>query len=168
MTTAIFKKWYYLAADRKYTWGISGKWENKKIKSFTTEHSEQIYFIKTWTHIIEHVLYDIVSKIFKEKFDIKKLYDLQDEIKKVDKYSFWFILLVIYKVVNYETIEEAFHITDDFIEEIQDTWCIWTWWQLATWMLLLDPECDLEKVFEKISSFDPFTSKEFDFIDLKN
>lgn len=166
MTTIIYKKWCYLAADRKFTWWVCYHWMHDKIKIIKWLDDSEVYIVKSWTSILEEKIINIFDKIFYIdwilKFREELLYDFQKQIKEID--DRWFNIFVIVKINLW--IEKAFNVQNDSIETIDNIACIWTWWQLARWILLYDKDSTPESIFERVSTLDIYTSKEFDIINL--
>lgn len=169
MTTVICRKikwWYELAADTRINWwNIMLKEQNKiitwiiKLKSW--EESE-ILLSYTWDVIHDN----LINKVLE---DIKSL---PDSDRPSDKY-FYFKLIHnslkeiswikdMYYTIIIVTSDEAVIINDSwFIENIYDFWSIWSWYELATWIYLANPDLDITEYFKLISTKDIKTSHNF-------
>jgi len=182
MTTILYKKWEYLAWDKRFTWGICSVWITEdKIMEYIIEKknvddngypifiTKKPYINKViiWyagNHLLTNLKRNILTKVFSNL----KLWELEDKLyefqKELLKYSddFGIILIIIYDWKEY-----AYHICDKYIEDIQDNYAaMWTGSVYAEWIMLLDNNCPIWKIFELVSSKDIKTSADYNIIKL--
>ena len=165
MTTIIYKKWKYLAWDRKFVWWINWDWLETKISEIqiiSNNVTNKIIYWSSWIFILQLKLEDIIINAFKDWYDIRnihlQLYNIKSELEKYTDWDFWLILIINW-VWYYIQKSHCEWITSDFV-------AFWSWWNYALWIQWLDNEVDLWVLFEVVSRLDSHTSKEFDIINL--
>jgi len=174
MTTGIYKKGKYIAADKRWTW-----WHvwiddtNVKIlKIFRelTDYDEAIYIVTSGPKIIPWMLKTSIGKIISnpEFTHDEKLYEIQSRLKQICPTDFEFIIIFIHykKDTAFIIKEQWYRFIPTEVSLIADFCSVGSWSYYVDWMHLLNPNLDLKQVFELVSSKDVYTSKEFDLIDL--
>lgn len=166
MTTIVYKKWKYLAWDKKFTWWINIEWLATKIfeKEFIDKYNNinKIIYWTSWVSVIDYKVESIIISSLYEWCDDNnvhlQLYNIKTEL---EKYTDWDFSLII--IINWRW----YYIQKSHCEEIvNDFVAIWSWANFALWIQWLDNDIDLWVLFEVVSRLDSHTSKEFDIINL--
>lgn len=144
MTTSIIrfkKEWVEMSSDKLIVWGYSGiRYSNKIIKL-----SESVWFIYAGIHI---------SEFWHTSIEWKSPIDVQNFIQAYDTN-----MQIIIRF-----LDTYYYITKDYIDIIKHDCAIWSWAEVAMWLLRYSKEISTKDIYKTISSLDIFTSKEFDSI----
>lgn len=167
MTTGIYKRGQYIAADKRSVWWNT--WIEHDVNKISEYHSKfaSVYLINSWIKLINEVKLEMLEKYFGEKAEWsfhKNLYLLKDEIKTYME-NFEFLIIFIIHTSKWD-VEEAYKLVPNAVENVNIFCSIGSWWYLADGIHLKDPNTSPWEYFELISRFDINTWKEFDLIHL--
>lgn len=158
MTTYIYKRWKYVAADRKATWGPDGIRSVSKMVRFN--HGDyEVVIAMAWKLLLHSVMeHAFKEHCFKEgKFFEPGLYKYREEMLKYDEN------LEHLAVIKQWSIELAYYMHSADIT-CTDRWFISGW--SGSWycygMHVMNEDLLPQEYFKLISKFDSGTSEEFD------
>lgn len=167
MTTIVYKKWKWIAADKREIW-----WEpwhrDETLKIFTLIWDNyKVYLWFSWRAQIREVIDSILSKHFWKEFDASRIVDLRDDLSKAScGANFWTIL--VYHKLEFDAADaiiRAFHVDEAwFTEAYGDFAASWSWSNWVDWILTAVPDMEPDKLFELVSSKDLNTSPIYDII----
>lgn len=175
MTTIVYKKGKWIAADKRAVGGESW-YRDETFKIFTLVWDNfKLYLWFSWRTQIKEIVDSILAKHFAKEFDASKLLDLRDDLSKAS-FGNSFGTILVYQKLHWDDATEtllkehvyrAFHIDDAGISEVYaDFAAVWSWSVWVDWILTAIPDMEPAKLFELVSSKDLNTSTDFDLINL--
>lgn len=169
MTTIVYKKGKWIAADKRAVGGESW-YRDETYKIFTLVWDNfKLYLWFSGRSQIKEIVDSILTKHFSKEFDASKLLDLRDDLSKAS-FGNAFGTILVHQKLNWDDVWSefrAFHIDDAGISEAYaDFAAAWSWSAWVDWMLTAIPDMEPAKLFELVSSKDLNTSADFDLINL--
>ena len=165
MTTWVYKRWKYIAADLRSVWWHA--WVSNDSNKIThiknNDWSLSIYLISSGVKILDDVKKNMLEHFFIKSNNNREdsLYEFKNELKKYDP-EFEYIIVFI---DNWN--EAAYRLIPSNAEKIEDFCSVWSWWYYADWIHLCKPDVELKELFQLCSRMDVNTSSDFNFISLK-
>ncbi len=166
MTTIIYNRENNTVyADRLVT-GWHSMWEEKnKIIKIESETYWNTIIALTWHWIENSVIREVYDKWHQEKWILENNLQAKDFYIRLKEES-WMKELDIQMMIVNEYIQVI--VTNDwFIEEMENYWCTWSWYELANALMeynslfKLDIDKYMNDMYEVISRKDHRTGKEF-------
>jgi len=148
MTTSIIRfkeKEIELSSDRLIVWWHTGiRYENKILRNIP----DNVIMIYSWKRVGFHPIpYESISA-------------MQEFIRSYDPT----MQVIIYNGVP--SVPLIRYVTADYWEKIDHDFAIWSWWEVAMWLLRYSKDISTKDIYKTVASLDIFTSKEYDSISL--
>lgn len=172
MTTIVYKKGKYIAADKRSIGGEAGYHdEGKKIFQYSTK-DYMIYLLNSWIKQMPEKINSLLETYFKDGFDPISLFNIQEDLKVIQQWHDFACLLVYYdtssKRDSWILRDRAWKLWKQACEEIDFHYAAgWSWSDWVDGIMLIKPDIEPEELFKLVSSKDLYTSPTFDIINLK-
>ena len=184
MTTIVYKKWKYIAADKRWIWGEAG-WVDTGKKIF--QHDSDwytVYLLNSWIKQMPEKIESLLSTYFWKTFDPVDLFLLQEDLKVIQQWHD-FACLVVYVQHQWTNMDisidpnlrknnnpiikdRAWKLWKQACEEIDFHYAAgWSWSDWVDGIMLIKPDIEPKELFELVASRDLYTSPTFDIINLK-
>lgn len=165
MTTIVYKKDQFLAADKRWVGGDPGIDDTiNKIITFTKSYY-RIHVAMAGMRMMTEAVTESIEKYFTTEVNSADMYLLREDFKRLNLGSESFHTIIVYENLVEPQIR-AWKITGTCVEEI--FWPVCLWGSGAGWadgMLAVMPDINPEQLFLEISKRDVNTSHQFDIIE---
>lgn len=170
MTTIVYKKGKYIAADKRWIGGEAGYHDEcKKIFQYSTK-DYMIYLLNSWIKQMPEKIDALLEQYFSHKFNPVDLFSLQEDLKVIQQWHDFACLLVYYsrEEIKWQYRDRAWKLWKQACEEIDFHYAAgWSWSDWVDGIMLIKPDIEPEELFKLVSSKDLYTSPKFDIINLK-
>lgn len=172
MTTIVYKKWKYIASDKRWI-GWEAGWIDNCSKIFThVWDNYTVYLMNSWIKQMPEKINSLLKKYFEKSFDPTLLYDLQEDLKITQQWNSFAVIVVLKQLtMNTQNITNvttrAWKLWPNACEETDWHYVAWgSWADLVDGIMLIKPDIEPKELFELVSSKDLYTSPNFDLINL--
>lgn len=176
MTTIVYMKDKYIAADKRWVWWEKWWWDNQTKIFPLIGDNYNVYLMTSWITQMPEKMHQLLNLYFKNSFDPTKIYDLQEDLKKTQQgWNFWCLLVLqelewveeIWKKTYTKSSSRCWKIWPTTLEEADIFYAAyWSWSDFLDGIMAVKPDMDATKLFELVSSKDIYTSPTFDLINL--
>ena len=180
MTTILYKKWKYIAADKRWV-GWEVWWTDGNTKIFHLPGDNyHIYLLNSGIKQMPEKIDQLLRKYFEKSFDPCSLFNLQEDLKITQQWHD-FACLVVYVELSWKDVDDnPFGPPTRISTIVKDrAWKLWreaceeinfhyaAWWSWSDWVdgiMLMNPDIEVGDLFELVASKDLYTSPTFDSI----
>lgn len=169
MTTIVYKKWKYIAADKRWIGGEVG-WtdNNKKIFCISNKDNDRIFLLNSWIKQMPEKIISLLNKYFYKWFNPSDLFDLQEDLKVTQQWHDFACLVIYYYKKEWRKFKDrAWKLWKQACEEVDFHYAAgWSWADWVDGIMLIKPDIDPKELFQLVASKDLYTSPTFDIINL--
>lgn len=176
MTTIVWMKDKYIAADKRWVWAEKW-WADNQTKIFSLiGDNYNVYLMTSWLTQMPEKMHQLLDLYFKESFDPTKIYDLQEDLKKTNQW--WnFGCLLVYNSFEWEedsnkktrtkSSSRCWKVWQQTLEEADIFYAAyWSWSDFLDGIMAVKPDMSPEDLFKLVAIKDIYTSPTFDLINL--